>query len=98
MTLLAAWPLASFLTFHLGAIACAVATRIAAHTRFEALFHALFVVTLAAVGVSTWLGHADDRGSGIPSGITFIAMVLVAVIDFRRTSEPAHRHQFALYR
>ena len=29
-----------------------------------------------------------DLGIGIPSGITLIVMVLLAVIDFRRTHEP----------
>jgi hypothetical protein len=98
MTTLAYLPIAGFLALHLGAIACAIGTRVAARSRFESLFHVLFVLALAAVGTATWLGHVDDRGSGIPSGITLIVMVLVAVIDFSRTHEPAHPHHFAFHR
>jgi preprotein translocase subunit SecY len=94
----AALPIAGFLALHFGAIACAIGTRVAARSRFESLFHVLFVLALAAVGIAAWLGHVDDNGSGIPSGITLIAMVLVAVTDLRRTHEPMHHHHFALHR
>jgi hypothetical protein len=98
MHLQPAWPLAGFLALHLGAIACAVGTRVAAGSRFELVFQFLFLPALGGVGVATWYGHAAELGIGIPSGITLIAMVLLAVTDLRRTHEPTHQHSLALHR
>lgn len=90
---------AGFLALHLGAIACALGTRIAAGTRWEGLFHFLFLPSLAAIGIATWFGHSKELGIGIPSGLTFMAMILVAVIDFRRPHEPSSAaHPFGLHR
>lgn len=90
--------IAGFLALHLGAIACALGTRIAAGTRFESLFQFLFLPSLAAIGIATWFGHSEEIGIGIPSGLTFMAMILVAVIDFRRTHESGAAHHFGLHR
>jgi hypothetical protein len=96
MNSLPAWQLAGFLALHLGAIACAFATRIAAGTRYEVVFHCLFLPALAAVGLATWYCHSAAIGIGIPSGSTLIAMVLLAVTDFHRTHEPA-THSMVLH-
>jgi hypothetical protein len=99
MNSLSAWHLAGFAALHLGAIAAAIATRVASGTRFELHFQFLFLPALAAVGYFTWYCHAAELGIGIPSGITLIAMVLVAVTDVRRTHEPAgHHHNWAVNR
>ncbi len=98
MNLSADFEFAGFVALHLGAIACALGTRIAADSKFEALFQFLFLPALAAIGVATWFGHSEELGIGIPSGITFMAMILVAVIDCRRTHEPAAAHHFGLHR
>jgi hypothetical protein len=74
--------------FHLCALACAWGTRLAIDTRAESFMHAAFFAALAAVGAVTWSSHQLVPGLGIPSGATLIAMVLMAVVDFRRTQEP----------
>ncbi len=97
MHLVSAWPITAFLALHLGAIACAVGTRVAAGSRFEFVFQFLFLAALVAVGVSTWCCHSEVLGIGIPSGITLIAMVLLAVTDLCRTHEPIHTHSLAVH-
>lgn len=92
------WQTAGFVALHLGAIVCAIATRIAADSRFEAFFHFLFLPSLAAIGIATWLGHSEALGIGIPSGITFMAMILVAVVDCRRTHDPAAAQHAGMHR
>jgi len=95
-----AWPIAGFLALHFGAIACALGTRIAAGSRFEAFFQFLCLPALAAVGLATWYCHSESLGIGIPSGITLMAMVLLTVTDFRRGHEhsPGHHHHVGLHR
>lgn len=97
MNVLPTWQLAGFLALHLGAIACALGTRMSAGSRYESLFHMLFLPSLGAVGLATWYSHAASLGIGIPSGMTFMSMVLLAVIDFRRTHEPAAGHHFGIH-
>lgn len=97
MDYLPAWQIAGFLALHFSAISCALGTRVAAGTRYEALFQFLFLPSLAAIGLATWYCHSESLGIGIPSGITFIAMVLLAVTDFRRSHEPATAHHFGMH-
>ncbi len=97
MHLVPAWSIAAFLALHVGAIACAVGTRVAAGSRFELVFQFLYLPALGAVGVATWYCHSEVLGIGIPSGITLIAMVLLAVTDLGRTHEPIHSHSLALH-
>jgi hypothetical protein len=80
----------AFCAFHLTALACAWGTRLAIDTRAEGFMHVAYFAALAAVGFVTWSSHQLEPGMGIPSGITLIAMVLMAVVDFRRTHEPHH--------
>lgn len=98
MNSLSAWHIAGFLVLHFGAISCALGTRVAAGSRYEAIFQFLFLPSLAAIGLATWYCHSEVLGIGIPSGITFMAMILVAVIDFRRTHETAAAHHYGLHR
>jgi hypothetical protein len=98
MNSLPAWHIAGFLSLHLGAIACALGTRVSAGSRFELHFQCLFLPALAAVGTATWYCHSAELGIGIPSGLTLIAMVLLAVTDLRRTHEPAGSPHFGPHR
>lgn len=98
MNSLPAWHVAGFLMLHVGAIACAFGTRIAAGTRYELLFQWLFLPALGAVGLATWFCHTAALGIGVPSGATLIAMALVAVTDLHRTHDPASTHSLALHR
>ena len=67
MNSLPAWHVAGFLMLHVGAIACAFGTRIAAGTRYELLFQWLFLPALGAVGMATWFCHtAAISGSAYP--------------------------------
>ena len=68
MTSLPAWAIAGFLALPLGAIACALATRVAAGSRYELLFQFLFLPTLAAVGLATWYCHSGDARHRHPLG------------------------------
>jgi hypothetical protein len=90
--------ISGFLALHVGAIACACGTRVATGSRWERSFHWLFLLALGAVGTATWYCHSASLGLGIPSGMTFIAMILVAVIDFRRHHDSPHPHSFAMHR
>ena len=85
------------LALHVGATACAWGTRIAVNSRAEAPIQLLFLLAMAAVGFTAWHGHRHELGLGIPSGMTLIAMVVMAVSDFRRTHEPAHRRTVTMH-
>jgi hypothetical protein len=43
---------------------------------------------MTAVGLAMIYCHQHELGLGLPSGATLIAMVLLAVVDCRRTHEP----------
>lgn len=98
MNSLPAWHIVGFVALHFAAISCAIGTRVSAGSRCESLFQCLFLPSLAAIGIATWFGHSEALGIGIPSGMTFMAMILVAVIDFRRPHEPASAHHYGLHR
>jgi hypothetical protein len=97
MTSLPAWAITGFLAFHLFAIICALATRVAAGSRYELLSQFLFLPMLSAVGLATWFGHSEELGIGIHSGVTLIVMILLAVTDLRRTHEPSTSHTLAFH-
>lgn len=73
---------------HFFALAAACGTRIAAGSYVEKLAQACFFAAMAAIGLATWICQQFDLG-WTWSAITLMAMVLTAVIDFRRVSEPA---------
>ena len=98
MELVSIWAINGFLALHLGAIGCAFGTRVAVGSRCERPFQILFVLALGAVGMATWYCRSESLGLGIPSGMTLIVMVLLAVIDFRKTHEPAHSPSWAMHR
>ena len=86
---------AAYVALHFGAIASAWCTRVFVGSRVESLMQLAFLVALGAIGFSTWFCHEHDLGLGIPSGMTFIVMVLMAVVDVRRTHEPHHHRHHA---
>lgn len=88
MSPLAVSALVGFIALHLSAIACACGTRIASGSRVEGLVQSLFLITMTAVGLAMIYCHQHELGLGLPSGATLIAMVLLAVVDCRRTHEP----------
>jgi hypothetical protein len=89
--------LAGFVALHFGAVAVAWAARMAAGSRAEVLLQTVFFASMAGVGVCAWCCRGQELGLGIPSGLTLTAMVLTAVIDFRRTHETAPATRLSLH-
>jgi hypothetical protein len=83
-----AWLLIGWFALHVLAFAWACGTRIAAGSRVEGAAHLGFYVALALVGVAALLGRQVDVG-WIWSALTFMAMVITAVVDFRPIGEAA---------
>jgi hypothetical protein len=48
-----------------------------------------FYIALAAIGIATWVGPRVEAG-WTWSAMTFMAMVITAVFDFRPAVEAAH--------
>jgi len=81
--------IAAFMLLHVGGIACAVGTRIATGSRAESAVQLVFLFAMGAVGLAAWCCRQHDLGLAIPSQLTLITMVVLAVVDLRRTHEPA---------
>jgi hypothetical protein len=92
------WPILGFLTLYFCAIGCAWGTRVAIGSRFELAFQFLFLLAMTIVGIATWLSRSEQIGLIVPSGMTLAAMVLLAIGDFRRPHELAHRESPAMHR
>lgn len=82
------WLLVGWTALHIIAFAWACGTRVAAGSCVEGLAHLGFYVALTAVGAAMLLGRQIDMG-WVASAMTFMAMVITAVIDFRHVGEPA---------
>jgi hypothetical protein len=89
MELASNWIVAGWVGLHIMAFASACGTRIAAGSSVESLAQLGFFAAMAAIGAATWIGQQVDVG-WTWSAITLMAMVITAVIDFRRVSEPVH--------
>jgi hypothetical protein len=83
------WIVIAWISLHVFSLAWACGTRVAAGSRLETLAHLGFFVALAAIGASAFLGQLVDVG-WIWSALTFMAMVITAVVDFRHVGEPVH--------
>lgn len=83
-----AWLIVGWIALHIMALAWACGTRVAAGSRVEGLAQFGFYVALAMVGVAMLIGKQAEVG-WIWSAMTFMAMVITAVIDFRHAGEPA---------
>jgi hypothetical protein len=51
-----------------------------------------FFAAMAAVGAGAWVCQHQQVGSWGLSAVTLVGMVITAVIDFRRLSEPNTAH------
>jgi hypothetical protein len=83
-----AWLLVGWITLHVLAFAWACGTRVAAGSCVEGLAQVGFYVALALVGIAMLIGRQVEAG-WIWSALTFMAMVITAVIDFHHVGEPA---------
>jgi hypothetical protein len=84
-----AWFVVGWISLHIMALAWAYGTRVAAGSRVENLAQLGFYIALATVGAAMWIGQRVDAG-WTWSAMTFMAMVITAIVDFRRVGEPAH--------
>lgn len=84
------WIMGAWIAVHVGAIVIAWGTRLAIGSRVESVLQLAFLAALAAVGISAAVGHHLQLTLWAPSIATLIVMVLMAVVDLRRTHEPAH--------
>jgi hypothetical protein len=82
-----AWLVISWLLLHIGALTVAWAARIAAGSRLETPIQLTCFLAMSAVGATACVSHQNESGLAILSGITLVAMVVMAVVDFRRTHE-----------
>jgi hypothetical protein len=82
-----AWIVAAWILLHIVALATAYGTRVAAGSCLEILTQLLFFAAMLLVGGAIWICQQKEVGSWGLSGVTLIAMVLTAVLDFRRFGE-----------
>ena len=88
MDALSLFALVGWIGLHLAALATACVTRIAAGSCCEGVAQFCFFAAMTAVGATAWICQQLDV-TWTWSGITLMVMVLTAVVDFRRMSEPA---------
>jgi hypothetical protein len=92
MAFVSSCALLALVVLHVGAVAAAWATRVSAGSRAEGFVRFAFISGMVAVGFCAWSSHQLDSGLGLPSGMTVVAMMLLAVVDLRRTHDPDHAH------
>jgi hypothetical protein len=90
MAFVSSCALLAFVALHVGAVAAAWGVRVLAGSRVEGLMHFAFLLGMFGVGCCAWYYHEAESGIGLLSGTTIVAMVILAIVDLRRTHEPAH--------
>ncbi len=94
MDALNAWIIV-WIVLHIAALATAYGTRIAAGSSLESLIQIAFYAALLMIGAAIWACEQAHAGAWGLSAITLIAMVLTAVVDFRKLGE--HRSVQEVY-
>lgn len=82
-----AWIVFAWISLHLAALAAAYGTRVAAGSRHENLAQFICFGAMAVIGIAVWISQQTQAGSWGLSATTLMAMVLTAVVDFRRLHE-----------
>jgi hypothetical protein len=77
-----------WISLHIAALVAAYGTRVAAGSRLEGLIQAVFYGALLMMGMAVWACQQVHAGAWGLSAVTLIAMVLTAVVDFRKLGEP----------
>jgi Na+/alanine symporter len=73
-----------WVAIHLTALSTAVATRLATDSSFEGIAQSIFYLAMLTMAAAIWFcQQASDSAWGL-SAITLVAMVITAVIDFRK--------------
>ena len=84
-----AWIVCAWIALHLAALAAAYGTRVAAGSRLENLAQFVCFGAMILVGGAIWLCQEAQAGSWGLSAATLMAMVLTAVVDFRKLHDVA---------
>ena len=79
---------AGWLMLHAGALVWAWATRLVLGSRLEIRMQVGFFAAMGGVGGAAWICRHLDLAIWMVSAVTLMAMVLTAVVDFRRLGEP----------
>ena|SRR5712672_443968 len=84
-----------WIALHIAAIAVAYGTRVAAGSCLESLTQVVFYAAMLMMGLAIWACQQVHAGAWGLSAVTLIAMVLTAVVDFRKLGE--HRSIGQMY-
>lgn len=77
----------AWIALHIGALATACGTRVAAGSSLEGLIQMAFYAAMLMVGAAIWACQQTHAGAWGLSAVTLIAMVLTAVVDFRKLGD-----------
>jgi hypothetical protein len=76
-----------WIALHVAALAAAFGTRVAAGSCLEWLTQILFFAAMLMMAGAMWACQQEQAGAWGLSAMTLIAMVLTAVVDFRKLGE-----------
>jgi hypothetical protein len=77
-----------WLILHAGALVWAWATRVVLGSWLELPMQIGFFAAMSGVAAAAWVCRQLDLAIWMVSAVTLMAMVLTAVIDFRRQTDP----------
>lgn len=84
------WIVFAWVTLHLAALATAYGTRLAVGSRLEIFAQFVCFAAMALVGITVYVSQQAQANCWGWSAATLMAMVLTAIVDFRKLHEPAH--------
>ncbi len=84
------WVVSAWISLHLAAILAAYGTRVAAGSRLESIAQFACFALMAVIGAAIWISQQTQAGSWGLSASTLMAMVLTAVVDFRKWHDSYH--------
>ena len=77
----------AWIALHIGGLATAYGTRVAAGSWLEGLIQIAFYAAMLLIGAAIWACQQTLAGAWGLSAVTLIAMVLTAVADFRKLGD-----------
>ena len=86
------WIVFAWISLHLAALATAYGTRLAVGSRLEILAQFVCFAAMAMVGVTVYVSQQAQANCWGWSAATLMAMVLTAIVDFRKVHDAAHQH------
>jgi hypothetical protein len=85
-----------WISLHVAALAAACCTRISAGPRLSFFAQLCFFTAMLVIAMAAWSCQQQHAGSWGLSAFTLVGMVITAVFDFGRLSDPAHSRQWPL--